>query len=174
LVLADHHCEILLEPASGKVGSTSYEDLLLLVRGEITRERFDESKVGSRNAASRRLSPGLRLHLYVREATLAAEIDPDAFDFQVLGAEKTSSALLNLERLISGIRAKAPSILLDRGFDFEPLVLSRSGGSDPTEALASANGPGRSGVTYDDEANFRFYARWRYRLERYLTGLRSG
>jgi hypothetical protein len=171
--LAQGRFEIDLDPASGKAGPSPYEELLLLVRGEITRERLDETKVGSSKAASRRLSPGLRLHVYTREASAAIEIDPDAFDFRALGAERTSSTFLNLERLVARIQAKAPSILLDRGFDFEPLLLSRSGGSDPLEALAASD-RGRTGVAYDDEANFRFYARWRYRLERYLTAFRAG
>jgi hypothetical protein len=171
--LGDARFAIELDPAYGRVAPSGYEELLLLVRGEITRERLDETKLGSRNAASRRLSPGLRLHVYTRKATVAVEIDPESFDFGVLGAEKTSSAFLNLERLVARIQEKATSVTVDRGFDFEPLLLSRSGGTDPLEALASSE-RGRTGVAYDDEVNFRFYARWRYRLERYMTALRAG
>jgi hypothetical protein len=171
--LGERRFTIELDPASGSVGPAGYEELLLLVRGEITRERLDETKVGSRKAASRRLSPGLRLHLYTRNATAAVEIDPEFFDFRALGAEKTSSAFLNLDRLVGRIQAMATSATVDRGFDFEPLLLSRSGEADPLAALASSE-RGRTGVAYDDEAHFRFYARWRYRVERYLNFPRAG
>jgi hypothetical protein len=169
--LRERHLAAVLD---GRLGlpPTRYEELLLCVRGEITRERHDEAKVGSSKAASRRLTPGLRLHLYPREAPVAIEIDPDSFDFRILQGEQTSSALLNFERLIARIRDKAPDILLDRGFDHEPLVLSRAEG-DVTDGLASSDrGPG--GVPYDNQTSFRFYARWRYRVARHLARRVSG
>ena len=171
--LRDRHLEVTLDAASPSRASLPYADVLLLVRGEITRERHDERKLGSTKGASRRLTPGLRLHLYTRDSPLAVEVDPDLFDFRVLEAERTTSALLNLEKLTARILGEAPDLDVDRGFDFEPLVLSRSGGSDVTDALASSD-RGPAGVPYDDESNFRFYARWRYRVARHLCRVLSG
>ncbi|MGH9390386.1 MAG: hypothetical protein ACRD1Z_12285 [Vicinamibacteria bacterium] len=167
--LRERHFEMVLDGASPSLAPAPYGELLLLVRGEITRERHDERRLGSAKGASRRLTSGLRLHLYLRDASVAVEIDPDLFDFRFLKDEKTVSALLNFEKLIARILEKAPGLGVDRGFDLEPLVLSRAGGSgDVTDALAlSDHGP--SGVPYDDEANFRFYARWRYRVARHLS-----
>jgi hypothetical protein len=165
-VLRDRYFEVLFNGASPSV--VPYGELLLLVRGEITRERHDETKLGSTRGTSRRLTPGLRLHLYRRDASVALEVDPDLFDFRFLEDERTASAHLNFERLIERILEKAPGIAVDRGFDLEPLVLSRAGGAgDVTDALAASD-RGPTGVPYDDEGNFRFYARWRYRVERHL------
>ncbi len=172
--LRERDFQMVLEGASSSLVPAPYGELLLLVRGEITRERHDERKLGSTKGASRRLTPGLRLHLYLREASVAVEVDPDLFDFRFLQEERTSSALLNLEKLIAGIREKSPGLTVDRGFGLEPLVLSRVGGAgDVTDSLASSD-RGPSGVPYDDEANFRFYARWRYRLARHLSRRDSG
>ncbi len=167
--LRDRHFEMALDGASPRGAQAPYGDVLLIVRGEITRERHDERKLGSAKGASRRLTSSLRLHLYLRDSTFAVEVDPDLFDFRFLQEEKTSSALLNFERLIDRFLSKAPGLAIDRGFDHEPLVLSRAGGGgDVTDALvASDRGP--SGVLYDNEASFRFYARWRYRVARHLS-----
>jgi hypothetical protein len=165
--LSDCHFEPILDSAFPRVGPTPYKDLLLLVRGEITRERHHEKRLGSTKGASRRLTPGLRLHLYTRDARVAVEVDPDLFDFRLSNEDKTPSALLNFERLIGRIVERAPGLSVDRGFDQEPLVLSRSGGGDVTDSLASSD-HGPEGVPYDDEVNFRFYARWRYRVARHL------
>jgi hypothetical protein len=166
-VLREGHLEVVLEGRSSSVAPAPYGELLLLVRGEITRERHDETKLGSPKGASRRLTSGLRLHLYLREASAAVEVDPDLFDFGVLEHERTASAHLNFEKLIARVLARAPGAAVDRGFDLEPLLLSRAGEHDVTDALAvSDRGP--TGVPYDDEGNFRFYARWRYRVERHL------
>jgi len=168
--LGSRHFEPILDGAFPRIGPTPYEHLLLLVRGEITRERHHEKRLGSAKGASRRLTPGLRLHLYPRDARVAIEVDPDLFDFRLPHEEKSASALLNFERLIECIHEKAPGLSVDRGFDLEPLVLSRAGGGDVTDALASSD-QGPEGVPYDDEANFRFYARWRYRVARHLSRL---
>jgi hypothetical protein len=174
--LRERHVQMVLPGASPSLvpaPPAPYDELLLLVRGEITRERHDERRVGSTKGASRRLTPGLRLHLYLRDPSVAIEVDPDLFDFRFLGEEKTASALLNFEKLIARILEKAPGLAVDRGFDQEPLVLSRAGGGDVTDSLASSD-RGPSGVPYDDEASFRFYARWRYRVARHLFRRASG
>ena len=172
--LRERHFQIVLDGASSSLVPAPYGELLLLVRGEITRERHDERRLGSTKGVSRRLTPGLRLHLYLRDPSVAIEVDPDLFDFRFLLEEKTASALLNFEKLIARILEKAAGLAVDRGFDQEPLVLSRAGGvGDVTDSLASSD-RGPSGVPYDDEANFRFYARWRYRVARHLSRRASG
>jgi hypothetical protein len=167
----ERHFDVVLD---GSSAPTPCGDLFLLVRGEITRERHDERKVGSAQGASRRLTPGLRLHLYQRDASVVVEVDPDFFDFRSLDDERTASSILNLEKLIARIVERAPGAPVDRGFDQEPLVLSRAAGTgDVAEALAVAD-RGPSGVLYDDEVSFRFYSRWRYRVARHLHRRDSG
>ncbi|HXV60553.1 MAG TPA: hypothetical protein VEK15_07665 [Vicinamibacteria bacterium] len=147
-----------------------HEDLLLVVRGEIRRERHHEKRLGSARGVSHRLSSGERIHLYEREAKVAVEIEPEAFDWDVLGEERTTSALLNVERFVSRIAAKAPFAAVDRGFDDEPAVLARAlEEGDPSHALIDVNRDSVDGVLFDNEAQFRFYARWRYRVERFLS-----
>lgn len=147
-----------------------HEDLLLVVRGEIRRERHHEKRLGSARGVSHRLSSGERIHLYEKEAKVAVEIEPEAFDWDVLGMERTTSALLNVERLMSRIAVKAPFACVDRGFDDEPVVLARADEErDPTHALAEVDRRSSNGVLFDNEAQFRFYARWRYRVERFLS-----
>jgi hypothetical protein len=169
LEFRDRHFEAVLDGASPG-GPAPYEDALLMVRGEITRERHDDRKLGSAKGVSRRLTSGLRLHLYLRHSSFAIEIDPDVFDFRFLGEERTSSTLLNIERLIARFLSRAPGLALDRGFDYEPPVLSRAGGGDVTDALAASD-RGPKGTLYDNEESFRFYARWRYRVARHLKHL---
>jgi hypothetical protein len=175
--LRERHFQVVLPGASPRLVSAPpapYEELLLLVRGEITRERYNERRLDSAKGASRRLTPGLRLHLYLRDPSVAIEIDADLFDFRFLDEEKTASTLLNFEKLIARILERAPGLAVDRGFDREPLVLSRAGGvGDVTDSLASSD-RAPSGVPYDDEASFRFYARWRYRVARHLLRRSSG
>jgi hypothetical protein len=148
--------------------SVPYAEVLLVVRGEITRERHDDKRLGTTKSVSRRLTSGLRLHLYERHASLALEVDPESFDFDVLGSDRSASMVLNFEKLLSLVSARIPDLEIDRGFDYEPVVVSRSGRSDVTDSLAESDrGPG--GALYDNEEEFRFYARWRYRVARHLA-----
>lgn len=140
-----------------------FQELLLLVRGEIVRERRDDKRIGM----TRRLTPGQRLHVYGHEGSVAVEIDPESFDWSVLGDDRTSSSLLNLERFLSRLSASAPSAGLDRGFDQEPALPSRTETGDFAELLSENRAP--EGVLYDNEEQFRFYSRWRFRLARHLA-----
>ena len=140
---------------------------MLCVRGEITRENHNERKLATAKGANRRLSPGLLLHLYSKEASVAVEVDPESFTWPRFGHQPTRSALLNLEHFLDAVEDKTPGVLVDRGFDRELPVLSRAGdGSDLAQILSGSGSPG--GVLFDNEDQFRFYARWRYRLERHL------
>ena len=153
--------------------SIPYDDLLLIVRGEIERERYREKRVGSTRGVSRRLTPGLRLHVYAREPSVAAEIVPEDFDWDALGESRTASALVNLQRLSSRLLQRAPAVELDRGFDDEPVVLSRGGSEQDVTSALAATEKGAAGVLYDNLSQFRYYARWRYRLARHLASRSS-
>lgn len=166
VTLHDRHFEAGVD---GAKLSIPYAELLLLVRGEISRERYDKNKLGSRRGVSRELSPGMRLHIYAREASVTIEIDPETFDWSALGPERSDSALLNLERLLSDLTKEAPSATLDRGFDREPVVLSSAQSNTDVESVLHNTELGASGVVRDNETQFRFYSRWRYRLERHLA-----
>src|SRR5207247_1609649 len=89
--------------------SLSSTDLLLVVRGPITRERQAQ-------APARRLlpaaapAPGYRVHLWRREQPRPVELDPDAFDFGLAGPV---SSQLQLLEWIEELRGSAP---LDDGF----------------------------------------------------------
>ena len=162
--LKQRELEVSLE---GRTMSIPYEDILLFVRGEITRENHNERKLATAKGANRSLSPGLLLHLYGKEASVAVEIDPESFTWPNFGHEPTRSALLNLEHFLDAIEDRTRGVVVDRGFDLETPVLSRAGdGSDLAQILSGRGAPG--GVLFDNEDQFRFYARWRYRLERHL------
>ena len=162
--LKERYFEVSVE---GRALSIPYEDIVLCVRGEITRENHNERKLATAKGANRSLSPGLLLHLYSKEASAAVEVDPESFTWPSSGHEPTRSALLNLEHFLDAIEDKTPGVLVDRGFDLELPVLSRAGdSSDLAHILSGSGSPG--GVLFDNEEQFRFYARWRYRLERHL------
>ena len=164
--LHDRHLEA---DVNGTHLSIPYDDLLLLVRGEIVRDCYDEKKFGSSRSLSRELSPGMQLHLYRREASAALEIDLETFDWSALGPERSDSAVLNLEWLLQELAEKAPSAKLDRGFDREPVLLTRAESSSDVASVLNSTETGASGVFRDNEAQFRFYSRWRYRLEHHLA-----
>ncbi len=170
-LLADRELKWRLEGVGAGTASAltmPFAGILLLVSGEITRERHHEKRMASVRGTTRRLTSGMRIHLYERDARLAVEIDPESFDFAMLGPEQTPSAHLNLQRLVSRLRALAPAMEVDRGFDLEPVVVTRTGAGDVTDALAQGD-RGPDGVIYDNADAFRFYARWRYRLARHLS-----
>lgn len=165
--LSDRHVKWRLEGGATRY-SMPLSEILLLVSGEITRERHHEKRLASTRSATRRLTSGLRLHLYERDAQVAVEIDPESFDFAMLGSARTTSAHLNFQKLVAQLAERAPGMGVDRGFSLQPVVVTRtSGAGDVTDALAQEKGP--EGVLYDNEAAFRFYARWRYRVERHLS-----
>jgi hypothetical protein len=145
--------------------SWDYVRLVLLVRGEITRERFRESRMVRRTGASRLLTPTERLHLYMDDRSAAYELDPEQFDWDVLGSKQSTSTPFNLKRLTEEILRRAGHCELDRGFDWEPAVLSRSEAGTQTDLLLGSRET-REGVIYDNQAQFRYYSRWRYCVAR--------
>ena len=148
--------------AEGKLLFIPYSELSLLVRGEIVRERHQERGLGTIRGTKRPLTPGLRLHFHAQNTTAVAELDPEQFDWSALGENRTPSTPINSRRLIEEMLRRAPAAVIDRGFDWEPVVLSRSQeGTEIGSALAVERSVQEAAV-YDNEAQFRFYSRWRY------------
>jgi hypothetical protein len=153
-----------LDLSDGKKLAAEYPDLLLLVRGEIRREHHKEPRKAAKGG-SRPLTPGLRLHLYSLDASAALEIDSDEFDWSTLAEDQSPSTPINFKRLTDRILLRSTRASLDRGFDMEPIVLSRA---EPASGVGEMlQGPKESkGTLYDNSAQFRFYARWRFLVER--------
>ncbi len=148
--------------AEGRLQVTRYRDLALLVRGDIARERHRERGLGTIRGTNRPLTPGLRLHFYTRQAAAVYELDPEQFDWSVLRGERSASTPLNFRRLLDKIKERAPAVVIDRGFDWEPVVLSRTErGAEVSSALAGEESRQVAAV-YDNESQFCFYSRWRY------------
>ncbi len=164
--LGERHFELVIQDRTTTI---LYEELLLLVRGEITRANHDDKRLGTAKNVTRKLTPGLLLHLYRRDQNLAVEIDPENFGWPALGEEASPSSLVNLERFVKALADKAPHAAVDRTFDLEPAVLSRSGSDTELTHMLSDGGLGTRGVVYDNGEQFRFYSRWRYQLERHLS-----
>jgi len=168
-VVPIRNMELLVEDlrlglAEGKLLVIPYRDLSFLVQGEIVRQRHRERLLGTIRGADQALTPGQRLHFYSREARVVAELDPEQFDWSVLGERRTTSTPINFRRLVEEILERAPNVVLDRGFDWEPVVLSRAEQEQNAGIGAALAGEGsaREAAVYDNEAQFRFYSRWRY------------
>ena len=142
-----------------------YPDVLLLVRGEISRARHNERRMATHRGSSQPLTPGLRLVLFEKTSKVAVELDAEQFDWSALEGQQSASTLMNFKRLMDEILHRATGATLDRGFDLEPVVLSRSGSESNLDALLDGSKE-REGVVYDNESQFRFYARWRYLVAR--------
>jgi hypothetical protein len=153
------HLELGLKEGASR--RADYSRLLLLVQGDIKRERYQERRVATPRGASRPLTPGLCLHLYATDSRAAYALDPDQFDWSVLGGEQSPSTPLNFKRLTGDILRRAPQVELDRGFDWELAVLSRSEAGSELDSMLREEKSGK-GVIYDNQLQFRYYSRWRY------------
>jgi len=150
-----------LRLTAAQTAAVPYDDLLLLVKGELARERFEEKRVATTRRPSQRLTPTYRLHLYSFRSG-AFDVDPEAFDWTVLGDEETCSLFLNMEKFVAGIVKRAPAVEIEDRFGREAVVLTRKeAGHDPAVMLARET-RASEGVLYDNEPQFRYYARWRY------------
>jgi len=137
------------------------DDLLLVVKGPITREPPPmESLRWSRTAT---LEPGFRFHLHRIDRPRPLEIDPAAFD---LGANRAGfSSLLEIAGWVAALAAP-----VDDGFRrvspaLAPIAPAAVGAPVPLQdALRAATA--RPGVTLDNIAQFRFYSAWRGAVER--------
>jgi hypothetical protein len=97
---------------------------------------------------------------------VAAELDAEQFSWDALGGEHSPSTPINLKRLIDGILERAAGAELDRGFDMEAVVFSQAEGGSSLDSMLGVGQTSREGAVYDNEAQFRFYARWRYLVAR--------
>ena len=79
--------ELHLGLAGGKLQVTRYRDLAFLVRGDIARERHRERGLGTVQGTNHSLTPGLRLHFFPKKAAAVYELDPEQFDWSLLGSE---------------------------------------------------------------------------------------
>jgi len=154
--------ELELSTAGGERRLLSPDNVLLLVRGEIARSLHREAKLATPRGASQSLTPSHRLHLYTCTSG-AFDLDPEKFEWETLDEPPGPSTLINLKRLISAIRKRAPLAELDEGFALEPAVLSRTeSGGDPASTILAQEPRGSAGVIYDNQPQFHYYARWHY------------
>ena len=147
----------------------AYEDLLLVVVGEIQRERYQEGLIASSKGASAPLTPGSRVHLFTRDSQTAIEIDPESFDWARTLDDASAAAVVNQQKLLDFLETKNPSLEIDRDFNWETPVTARvDSGSDLSSMLTERDAKNR-GQVHDNSAQFHFYSRWRYRLAKHLA-----
>ena len=155
-------------------------DLLLVVRGPITREYQPSSR--RRRVDTARLDEGYRLHLYRNAAPgetsgtpagdeiRPVEIDTSTFEF---GSAVRGSARIEIELWVEEICGSAP---WDDDFRRLPPALGPAE-PEPKGAVAAVSslglatrgqGSGRDEgpVVFDNVAQFRFYSGWRAAVER--------
>jgi hypothetical protein len=155
----NEHLELGLK--EGALRRVDYSHLILLVQGEIRRERYRERRMATPRGASRPLTPGQQLHIYAIDSREAYELDPEQFDWSVLGEEQSPSTPLNLKRLIDELGRRSPRMEIDRGFDWEPAVLTRAAADSEVDSMLREEKSG-GGVMHDNQSQFRYYSRWRY------------
>jgi len=133
-------------------------DLLLVVRGVITRE-YQSTAEARRQRRLATLDPGYRVHLHRRQEVRPVELDPAAFDFGPGGAP--SGAQLQIASWLDGLFPNVP-----RDDSFRVVIPALA----PAAASAAAAGMAvvpvaRSGrvarTVLDNLAQFRFHSAWR-------------
>ncbi|HSD67809.1 MAG TPA: hypothetical protein VLF95_13970 [Vicinamibacteria bacterium] len=143
-------------------------DLLLVVRGPITREYQPSPR--RRRVDTARLDEGYRLHLHRKDERRPVELDPASFEF---GFAVTGSGRLELDAWTEEVAADAPR---DDGFRRLPPALGpaepETGGALAAASSLGLAGRGREGgrdegpVILDNVPQFRFYSGWRAAVER--------
>jgi len=143
-------------------------DLLLVVRGPITREYQPAAR--RRRVDTTHLEEGYRVHLHRRHEPQPVEIDAATFE---RGVSATGSARLEIDAWAEEVRGGAPC---DDGFRRLSPALGPAE-PEPKGALAAASSLGRAArgqgsghdegpVVLDNAAQFRFYSGWRAAVER--------
>ncbi len=134
--------------------------LLLLVTGEIRRERPAETKAKKKKDVA--LEPGLRIHVHAREAPTPFEIDPDGFAFDKVSQGSSSLTLRKWTLVLSR------QVPLDDGFRFVPPALGPSPVQEAkiTDALRPGAKKRTQAPVLDNLRQFRFYSGWRAAVER--------
>ena len=132
-------------------------DLLLIVRGVITRE-YQTTVEARHQRRLATLDPGYRVHLHRRQDPRPVELDPAGFDFGPGGAP--SGAPL---QIASWIDQLFPGVPRDDSFRVVIPALAPAApapaGAGATAALAHAGRAAR--VVLDNLAQFRFHSAWR-------------
>jgi hypothetical protein len=139
------------------------DDLLLVVKGPIARERQAGSEV--RRVRSALPEPGFRIHLHRRSELPPVELDPEVFAF---GPGAHGSALLQLNEWVASLARSRP---VDEGFRHLPPALGPAeaapgGAAGVVRALESGAARAQKGpLLLDNVAQFRFYSAWRATVE---------
>jgi len=133
-------------------------DLLLVVRGVITRE-YQSTAEARRQRRLATLDPGYRVHLHRRQEARPVELDPAAFDFGPGGAP--SGAQLQIASWIDRLFPATP-----RDDSFRVVIPALSPAAPPSAAAGMAVVPvARTGrearPVLDNLAQFRFHSAWR-------------
>jgi hypothetical protein len=133
-------------------------DLLLVVRGVITRE-YQSTAEARRQRRLATLDPGYRVHLHRRQEARPLELDPAAFDFGPGGAP--SGAQLQIASWIDRLFPAVP-----RDDSFRVVIPALAPAAPPPAAAGAAAVPlARSGrgarPVLDNLAQFRFHSAWR-------------
>ena len=130
-------------------------DLLLVVRGVITRE-YQTTLEARRQRRLATLDPGYRVHLHRRQDPRPVELDPAGFDFGPGGAP--SGAQL---QIASWIDQLFPGVPRDDSFRVVIPALAPAAPA-PAGATAALAHTGREArVILDNLAQFRFHSAWR-------------
>lgn len=160
--LAGHALE--LRTAEGPLRITA-EDLLLAVRGPITRERQAGSEVRRLRVALP--EQGFRVHLHRRSELPPVELDPEVLAF---GRGVHRSALLQINDWVAAL---ARGFAVDDGFRrfppaLAPAQVSPGGVAGAVRALEPGGAPaGKAPLLLDNVAQFRFYSAWRGAVARH-------
>jgi hypothetical protein len=141
------------------------EDLLLVVRGPITRAHEPSERI--RRVRLTAPEEGHRIHLHRRGRERPLELDPDAFEFGP-GTQAASS----LVRLLAWVDELARSAVVDEGFARLAPALGLA--APPAGTAATAARALRTGAAsrrtapalFDTVGQFRFYSGWRAAVER--------
>jgi hypothetical protein len=174
LEFSDH--DIALTPVNGAPISVLWDDLILMVLGRllVNRVEVEERKRRGRAQplATRELfSDEPVVHLYTRADEDGWRISSSSFDFSCLGTEKAMTAFENFTTLVSQLRERAPKIELDDSYRDLRAVLANVWPLEPQTRKGEwrRTGAGKVDVatvtTTDNEAQFNYYSRLRYRLK---------
>jgi hypothetical protein len=131
-------------------------DLLLVVRGVITRE-YQTTPEARRQRRLATLDPGYRVHLHRRGDARPMELDPATLDFGPGGAP--SGAQL---QVASWIDRLFPGVPRDDSFRLVIPALAPAAPAAGGDAAAALARPGRARrAVLDNLAQFRFHSAWR-------------
>lgn len=150
---------------AGEAGAVAIaaDDVLLIVRGSITREYPPAPEL--RRVRTATLDPGYRVHVHRRSDPRPVELDPSAFDFGRDGAPAGAQIEIAgwLDRLFpsaprdDSFRLVAPAL--------GPAAAASGGGVAAAEALARRAGR-EPRLVLDNLAQFRFHSAWRAAVHR--------